>query len=209
MPSNHLILCHPLLLLSSIFPSVRVFSRESALRIRWPEHWSFRVSISLSSAHSGLISFRMDWLDLLAVRGARPCVGCVSCVIYDLDTNPAMMVRNPIPALATLPCASPFVAKHITRSESEICRLSLGFPGVHPSHSCTKPLAETSRSWGMSMLTDIVPPGSEHQVVLFLPWQRPCSCLFPLKKSSPTVFLSSFLLPLSDLTSSNYWLNHM
>ena len=67
MPSNHLILCRPLLLLTSIFPSIRVFSNESALRIRWPEYWSF--SISPSNEYSGLISFRMDWLDLLAVQG--------------------------------------------------------------------------------------------------------------------------------------------
>ena len=70
MPSNHLILCHPpLLLLPSIFPSIRVFSNESVLRIRWPKYWSFSFSISPSSEYSGLISFRMDWLDLLAVQG--------------------------------------------------------------------------------------------------------------------------------------------
>ena len=69
MPSNHLILCHPLLLLPSIFPSIRVFSNESALRTRWPKFWSFSFNISLSSEHSGLSSFRMDWLDLLAVQG--------------------------------------------------------------------------------------------------------------------------------------------
>ena len=68
MPSNHLILCHPLLL-SSIFPSTRVFSKESVLRIRWPKYWSFRFNISPSNEHSGLISFRMDWLDLLGVQG--------------------------------------------------------------------------------------------------------------------------------------------
>ena len=67
MPSNHLILCCPLLLLPSIFPSIRVFSRESVLRIRWPKYWSFNFSISPSNECSGLISFRMDWLDLLAV----------------------------------------------------------------------------------------------------------------------------------------------
>ena len=67
MPSNHLILCHPLLLLSSIFPSIRVFSSELALCIRWPKYWSF--SISPSNEYSGLISFGMDWLDLLAVHG--------------------------------------------------------------------------------------------------------------------------------------------
>ena len=69
MPSNHLILCHPLLLLPSLFPSFRVFSNQSALRIRWPKYWSFSFSISPSSEHPGLISFRMDWLDLLAVQG--------------------------------------------------------------------------------------------------------------------------------------------
>ena len=69
MPSNHLILCHPLLLQPSIFPSIKVFSNESVLLIRWPKYWSFRFSISPSSEYSGLISFRMDWLDLLAVQG--------------------------------------------------------------------------------------------------------------------------------------------
>ena len=69
MPSNHLILCHPLLLLPSIFPSTGVFSNESVLCIRWPKYWSFNSSISPSNEYSGLISFRMDWLDLLAVQG--------------------------------------------------------------------------------------------------------------------------------------------
>ena len=70
MPSNHLILCHPLLLPPSIFPSIRVFSNESVLCIRWPKYWSFSFSISPSDKYSGLISFRMNWLDLLAVQGA-------------------------------------------------------------------------------------------------------------------------------------------
>ena len=69
MPSSHLILCHPLLLPPSIFPSMRIFSNESALHIRSPKYWSFSFSISPSNEHSGLISFRMDWLDLLAVQG--------------------------------------------------------------------------------------------------------------------------------------------
>ena len=69
MPSSHLILCHPLLLLPSIPPSIKVFSNESTLRMRWPKYWSFSFSISLSNEHPGLISFRMDWLDLLAVQG--------------------------------------------------------------------------------------------------------------------------------------------
>ena len=69
MPSNHFILCRPLLLLPSIFPSIRVFSNEPALHIRWPNYWSFSFNISLSNEHPGLISFRMDWLDLLVVQG--------------------------------------------------------------------------------------------------------------------------------------------
>ena len=70
MPSSHLILCQPFLLLPSIPPSIRVFSNESTLSLRWPKYWSFSFSISLSNGHPGLISFRMDWLDLLAVQGA-------------------------------------------------------------------------------------------------------------------------------------------
>ena len=69
MPSNHLIMCHPLLLSCSFFPSIRIFSNESVLHIRWPKYWSFSFSISPSKEYSGLMSFRMDWLDLLAVQG--------------------------------------------------------------------------------------------------------------------------------------------
>ena len=69
MPSNHLILCHPFLLLTPVFPSISVFSNESVVCIRWPKYWSFSFSISLSNEYSGLISFQMDWLDLLAVEG--------------------------------------------------------------------------------------------------------------------------------------------
>ena len=73
MPSNHLTLCRPLLLLPSIFPNSRVFSNVSALRIRWSKYWSFSLNISPSNEHPGLISFRMDWLDLLAVQGTLIC----------------------------------------------------------------------------------------------------------------------------------------
>ena len=69
MPSNHLILCHPLVLPPSIFPSIRVFSKESVLHIRWPKYWSFSFNISPSNEYSGLISFKIDWFDLLAVQG--------------------------------------------------------------------------------------------------------------------------------------------
>ena len=74
MSSNHLILCHPILLPPSIFTRIRVFSSESVLRIRWPKYWSFSFSISPSNEHPGLISFRMDWLDLLAVQGTLKCL---------------------------------------------------------------------------------------------------------------------------------------
>ena len=74
MPSNHLILCHPLLLLPSIFPSIRVFSNESAVGIRWPKYWNFSFSISPSNEYPGLISLRIDWLDLLAVQGTLKSV---------------------------------------------------------------------------------------------------------------------------------------
>ena len=74
MPFNHLILCHPLLLLPSFLPNIRVFSSESVLRIRWPKYWSFSFSISPSSEYSGLISFRRDWLDLLPVQGTLKCL---------------------------------------------------------------------------------------------------------------------------------------
>ena len=78
-PSNHLILCHPLFLPPSVFPSIRVFSNESALRIRWPKYWSFSCSISLSNEYSGLISFRMDWLGLFPVQGTlRSLLQCHS-----------------------------------------------------------------------------------------------------------------------------------
>ena len=75
MPSNHLILCHLFFILPSVFPSIRVFSNESALPISWPKYWSFSFSISPSSEYSGLISFKMDWLDLLAVQGTSLQVG--------------------------------------------------------------------------------------------------------------------------------------
>ena len=84
MPFNHLILCLPLLLLPSIFPSIRVFSNESALPIRWPKYWSFSFNISPSNEHPGLISFRMDWLDILAVQGTLKSL-LQHCSAYSLS----------------------------------------------------------------------------------------------------------------------------
>ena len=89
MPSNHLILCPPLLLLPSIFPSIRVFSNEWTLRIRWPKYWSFSFSIRPSNEHSGLISFRKDWFDLLAVQGTLKsllqCNSSKASILQHLD----------------------------------------------------------------------------------------------------------------------------
>ena len=111
MPSNHLIFCCPLFLLPSIFPSIRVFSNKSALHIRWPKYWSFSFNISLSNEHPGLISFRMDWLDLLAGTHKRikPCFHLSDGLIYsDQRWGPAMWIllggqRNRYrPAMRTL-----------------------------------------------------------------------------------------------------------
>ena len=87
MPSNHLILCHPLLLLPSIFPYIRVFSNESIFCIRWPKYWSFSFSISPSNEHPGLISFRMDWLDLLAV-------GTLKSLLQHHSSKASILVRS-------------------------------------------------------------------------------------------------------------------
>ena len=93
IPSNCLILCHPLLLLPSIFPSIRVFSNESALRLTWPKYWSFSFNISPSNEHPGLISFRMDWLDLLAVKAS--ILQCSAFFIIQLS-HPYMTTRKTI-----------------------------------------------------------------------------------------------------------------
>jgi len=91
MPSSHLILCRPLLLLPSIFPSIRVFSNESALRIRWPTYWSFSFNISPSNEHPELNSFRMDWLDLLAVQGI------LKSLLQHHSSNASILLRSPFP----------------------------------------------------------------------------------------------------------------
>ena len=87
MSSNHLILCHPLLLQPSIFPSIRVFSNESVLRIRWPKYWSFSFSIRPSNKYSGPISFRMDWLDLLAIQGSLISL----CLLQNYSSNASIL----------------------------------------------------------------------------------------------------------------------
>ena len=105
MPSNHLILCHPLLLLPSIFPSIRVFSNESALDIRWPTYWSFSFSVNPSSECLGLIPFRMDWFDLLAVpRTLMSLLQCHSSKASILQHSAFLMVQLSLPVLYTVVC---------------------------------------------------------------------------------------------------------
>ena len=102
MPSNHLILCCSLLLPSSIFPSIRVFSNESALRIRWPKYWSFSFNITPSKEHPGLISFRMDWLDLLAVQGTlKSLLQCHSSKALILQRSAFFTVQRLHPYMTT------------------------------------------------------------------------------------------------------------
>ena len=102
MPSNHLILCHPLLLPPSIFPSVRVFSNESVLCIGWPKYWSFSFNISPSNEYSGLISFRMDWLDLLAVQGTlKSLLQHHSSKAFILWHSPYFLVQPSHPYITT------------------------------------------------------------------------------------------------------------
>ena len=104
IPSNHLILCHPLLLLPSIFPSIRVFSNESALRMSWPKYWSFSFSISPSNEYSGLISFSIDWLDLLAVQGTlKSLLHHHSSKASILQHSTFFMVQLSHPYMTTVP----------------------------------------------------------------------------------------------------------
>ena len=108
MPSNHLVLCCPLLLLPSIFPGIRVFSNESGLHIRWPKYWSFSFNISLSNGHPGLISFRMDWLDLLAVQGTlKNLLQHHSSKASILGHSAFFMVQLSHPFMTTGPLVSP------------------------------------------------------------------------------------------------------
>ena len=133
MPSNHLILYHPLLLLPSIFPSITVFSKELALRIRWPKYWSF--SISTSNEHSGLVSFRIGWFDLLAVQGIVKSVlqhysltSSVLCNHVDYST-PGSSVLHYLSGLLKFMSIEPVrLSNHLI-----LCRLLLLLPSIFPS----------------------------------------------------------------------------
>ena len=132
MPSNHLILCHPLFLPPSIFPSIRVFSNESALLIRWPKFWSFSFSISPSNEYSGLISFRMDWLDLLAVQGTlksllqhhSPKASILQCsALFKVQLSHPYMTTGKTIALTR----GTFVGKVMSLLFNMLCRLVRAF----------------------------------------------------------------------------------
>ena len=121
MPSNHLILCRPLLLPPSIFPNIRAFSNESVLRIRWPRYWSFSFNISPSNEHPGLISFRTDWLDLLAVQGTLKSL---------LQHHGSKASIRQCPAFFTVQLSHPYMATGKTKALTLICLLFLAVWGL-------------------------------------------------------------------------------
>ena len=145
MPSNHLILCHPLPL-PSIFPSIRVFSSESALRIRWPKYWSFIFSISPSNEYSGLISFRIDWFDLLAVQGTlKGLLQYHSSKASILWYSAFFMAQLSHPYMTTVKTIAlsiqTFVGKVISLLFNMLSRFSIAFlprsPSIFPFHGCS------------------------------------------------------------------------
>ena len=119
MPSSHVILCRPLLLLPSIFPSIRVFSNELFLCLRWPKYWSFSLSISPSNEYSGLISFRMDWLDLLRSKGLSRVFSNTSVqmppALTQLKSPPSLVCAGwPCETGSCMPCVHPFHQAHVS-----------------------------------------------------------------------------------------------
>ena len=132
MPSKHLIFCHPFFLLPSVFPSIRIFSNESALHIRWPKYWSFSFSISPSSEYSGLISFRIDWFDLLAVQGTlKSLLQDHSSKATILLHSASFMVQLSHPYMTTGKAIAltrwTFVGKGISLLFNILCRLVIAF----------------------------------------------------------------------------------
>ena len=146
MPSNHLILCHPLLLLPSIFPSIKVFSNESLLRIRWPQYWSFIFSISPSNEYSESISFRINWLDLLAVQGTlKSLLPHHSSKASILWYSAFFMAQLSHPYMTTVKTIAlsiqTFVGKVISLLFNMLSRFSIAFlprsPSIFPFHGCS------------------------------------------------------------------------
>ena len=175
MPSNHLILCSLLLFLSSIFPSIRVFSNESALRMRWPNNWSFSFNISPSSEHPGLICFRMDWLDLLAVQGTLKSLlqhhSSKASILLHSDffivqlSHPYMTTGKTI-ALAR----QTFVGKVMFLLSNMLSKLVISFL---PSSKCLLV------SWLQSPSAVILKPRKNkvsHSFPIYLPWSDGTRC---------------------------------
>ena len=164
MPSNHLIPCHPLLLLPSVFPSIRVFSNESAFHIRWPEYWSFTFSISPSNEFSGLVSFRTDWFDLLAVQGTLKSLlqhhsskaSILWCLAFFMvqSSHPHMTIGKTI-ALTRWT----FVGKVMSLLFNMLSRLVIAFP---PRSKCLL------ISWLQSPSAVILEPEKRKSVTVFI-----------------------------------------
>ena len=153
MPSNRLILCCSLLLLPSIFPSIRDFSKESALHIRWPKYWSFSFNISPSKEHSGLISFRMDWLDLLAVQGTLKS-------LLQYHSSKASILQCSV--FFTVQFSHPYMTCCIMlyhgrgRGECPVCWMASSIPGLYRPDARSKPTILTK---SISRLGQISPGG--------------------------------------------------
>ena len=147
-PSNHLILCHPLLLLPSIFPSIRVFSNESALCIRWPKYWSFSFSINLSNEYSGLISFRINWFDLLAVQGTlKSLLQHHSSKSSILLHSTFFMVSLSHLYMTARKTISSVQFSHVTQSCPTLCNpMNLSMPGL-PVHHQLPEFTQTHVHW--------------------------------------------------------------
>ena len=188
MPSNHLILCHPLLLSPSIFPSIRVFSNESALCIKWPKYWSFSFSISPSNEHSGLISFRMDWLDLLAVQGTlKSLLQHHSSKASILQCSAFFMVQLSHPYMTTGKTIAltrwTFVGKVMSLLFSMLSRLVINiitWKGKTKPQSCKSPLSHKiysllSCSW-LQVKMYIVE--INEYVMLHITYVFPLACIF-------------------------------
>ena len=167
IPSNHLILCRPLLLLPSVFPSIKVFSNESTLHVRWPKYWSFSFSISPSNDHSGLISFRMDWLDLLAAQGT----------LKESSPAPQLESINPSALLLLLLslfsrvwlCATPQMAAHQAPPSLGFSRQEHWSGLPFPSPMCESEKGKLSHS----VVSDSQWPNGLQPTRLLRPWGVP------------------------------------
>ena len=217
MPSNHLILCHPLLLLPSIFPSIRVFSNESVLRIRWPKYWSFSFSISPYNEYSGLISIRRDWLDLLAVQGTlKSLLQYHSSKASILQHSAFFLVQLSHPYMTpgetTALTRQTFVGKVMSLLFNTLSRLLIIFlPRSKPLliswlHSPSAVILEPPQK---SVTISIVPPSICHEVMgpddmIFVFWMLSFKPVFLLSSFTfiKRLFSSSSLSAIREVSSA-------